>query len=171
MSNLELKYQQRNQALVRFGRTTKPKLVKEALKLKIGVYTGRFYAMLGTRYWRRNKLINAVGFKMAKEGVFLEKGVGRGYPIEAVQSRAISFSSVGRSKLPIESRFANKRVSAYKGLRAKGYNQKYISSALKGHKRFPKPWFNIIIEAELPPLADEIAKTDADILAAGVLIN
>lgn len=171
MSNLDAKYQQRNEALVRFGRTTKPKLIREAQSLKIGRYSGRFYSTLATRYWRRSRLINAVGFKMAKHGVFLQKGVGKGYPIEAVQSRNISYSNLGGRKIPVESRFANKKVLAYKGLQAKGYNQRYINNALKGHRRFPKPWFNNIVDAELPGLADEIAKTDADILASGILIN
>jgi len=42
---------------------------------------------------------------------------------------------------------------------------------MSGKKRQPKPWFNDVMQNRLPILANQVAKTDADIVANNLFIK
>lgn len=147
---------ERDNVARKWGKSTLSAVKSEAKSLGIRTYTGAFYRYLRDRYYKnRNNVIGAIGFAMPRHAVFVHKGVGRGYPIDAAQGNAL-----GQSASKIKA-----------SLRARGFNQTAVNSALKGKRRKPKPWFNPIIDRNINQLADELANADANIIAHNLTIN
>jgi hypothetical protein len=117
-------YYQRDREIQAWGKRSHGRLKTQIKSAGIKKYTGSLSRYMRDRYFRRAGILNAVGFKMPRHGVFVEKGVGRGYP-------------AGHSKL--------------------------------GRK--PKPWFNPVMEMEVPRLANIAAKHGVDIAAKRIFIN
>lgn len=153
-------YRQRDAALRQWGRSQIGPLKAEVESLKIRRHTGQFMRYLKDRYGRRSGRINSVAFQMPRHAIFLHKGVGRGYPIDAVGGRALGLSN------------SKKR----KALEARGYNNRAIGRFLSNtdkmaaKTRIPKPWFNPVMDRAVPQLADTMAKFDADLLARNIYI-
>lgn len=150
----------RNRDVMAWGKGQISPLRKEMRSLGIRRYSGEMHRFLRDRYFRRDGRINGIGFRMPRHGVFVHKGVGRGYPIEVANARIMGGT-------------ASKTRSA---LDTKGYNERAIkrfmspTGRLLGKQRKPKPWFNPIIDRSLPKLADTVAKHNADIVAHNVYI-
>ncbi|MHB1277258.1 MAG: hypothetical protein ACYC1Q_02555 [Bacteroidia bacterium] len=112
---------------------------------------------LKNRYYRKDQKIRAVGFRMPRHAVFVQKGVGRGYPIAAVGS-----AKGNRAKNMYSRGYKNEAIKRTLGR---------ISNAERMQRaRKPKAWFNPIIDRQLPKLADAVAKHNADIVAKNVFI-
>lgn len=153
-------YDERNAVIRAWFASQKPKLATEAKGLGINTYSGDFYKMLRAKtYVRQGKVIGG-GFGMPRHAIYVHKGVGRGYPIEVAGGQSIT------------------RTKAAQKLRDRGYNKSAIASTLavsmagkKNKKRKPKGWFNPIIDRNLPVLADQVARHDADIIATNIFID
>jgi len=90
-------------------------------------------------------VIDYIGFNMERHGVFVHKGVGRGYAMEG--------GMVVRGMKPREE---TKRY-------AKAKNRNIGIIKIDGDKnRRPVEWFNPILDAAMPGLADKIAEMNAD---------
>jgi len=48
--------------------------------------TGELYRKLGARSYKRGGIVDRVGFKLLRRGVFVEKGVGKGRPAGSAKS-------------------------------------------------------------------------------------
>lgn len=152
--------QEQNTAVKGWANMVTRKLKSSALQFKHGK-SGMVQRGSGTKYQRNeDKLVNSIGrkiymasglaegigFKIERHGVFVHKGVGRGYIMEAgVVIRGYKTSS-GIKK---QGTNANRSVASI---------QK-ISGSIKRH---PAPWFNPVIETTVPELADTIAVINAD---------
>ncbi len=157
---------ERDNVARKWGKSTLSAAKSEAKSLGIRSYSGSFYRYLRDRYYKnRNNVIGAIGFAMPRHAVFVHKGVGRGYPIDAD----------GRDL------FAKPSARQIIGsMRAKGYNNSTIKAALnktgfgaslKGKSRKPKPWFNPVVDRNINQLADELANADANIIANNLFID
>src|SRR5215212_4254521 len=113
--SLEIKYQERNAIASKWGRDTRKDIISEAKGLGVGVYSGRYYKQFRQRTYKSRGVVYAIAFNMIRHMVYVEKGVGRGYPIEVAQGR-----SLGQTK--------NKIAGT---LRGKGYNKTAILMYLK----------------------------------------
>jgi hypothetical protein len=113
--------------------------LKTALTTAKAVKTGKLRDSL-TKKIRTNRdgITSRISYGFERYGVFVEKGVGRGYPATRVTSGS-AFAKRGEN-------------STFKG-------------------RYPKPWFNETILAQMPELADEAAKEYADVTAERILIQ
>ncbi len=89
--------------------------------------------------------IDGVGFQFQRHGVFVHKGVGRGY--------VMSGGSVVLGRKP------GNAVTAY----AKAKNRAAGKTVLSGPvRRRPVEWFNPILDSNVPELADKVAQMNAD---------
>ena len=90
-------------------------------------------------------LVDGVGFLFERHGVFVHKGVGRGY--------VMSGGMVVRGYKP------GKEVAAY----AKAQNRAVGNTLLIGPvRRKPEEWFNPILDQNVPELADKVAQLNAN---------
>jgi len=101
-----------NQELTRWGRNVAAKLKRRQPTIARGV-----------KFRRQGDEIYAIGFGLRRYGVFVEKGVGRGYSYNGGSVRRKDGGPV---------------------------------------KRRPKPWFNPVIEEELPRLTAIVVKHTGD---------
>lgn len=153
-------FRKRDAAVRNWGRGQIGPLKNEVESLKIRRHTGQFMRYLKDKYNSRARRINSVAFQMPRYAIFLHKGVGRGYPIDAVGGRALGMTNTKKRK----------------ALEARGYNTGAIGRFLTntdkiGAKtRIPKPWFNPVMDRAVPKLADTLAQYDADIMARNVYI-
>lgn len=150
----------RNGDIIKWGKAQISPLKSEIRALGIKNYTGQMRRFLRDKYFRYNGKINGVGFAMPQHAVFVHKGVGRGYPIDASGGKALGLTN------------SRKR----KALEARGYNKRAIgrflsmSDKLGAKSRKPKPWFNPVIDRAVPVLADTVAKHNAEILEHNIYI-
>lgn len=150
----------RNGAVIQWGKAQIGPLKSEIRGLGIKNYTGQMRRFLRDKYFRWHGRINGVGFAMPQHAVFVHKGVGRGYPIDASAGRALGLSNTKKRKALLE----------------KGYNKKAVgrflsnSDKLGAKTRKPKPWFNPVIDRAVPQLANTVAKHNADILEHNIYI-
>jgi len=104
--------------------------LKDNLSYKPGYYYGQ---------------IDSVSYRFERHGVFVHKGVGRGY--------IMSGGVVVRGHKP------SKELIKY----AKAQNRAVGNTILSGPvRRQPADWFNIIMDKNVPELADKVAKLNAD---------
>lgn len=89
--------------------------------------------------------IDGVGYQFERHGVFVHKGVGRGY--------VMSGGSVVLGRKPTNA------VKAYAKQKNRGYGNTVLSGPVR---RRPVEWFNPILDANVPELADKIAVMNAD---------
>jgi hypothetical protein len=101
---------------------------------------------IGRKIYMASGLAEGIGFKIERHGVFVHKGVGRGYIMEG-----------------------GAVIRGYKtdpGLKKRAKNSKRTTAAIQKStgalKRHPAPWFNPVIENTVPELADKIAVINAD---------
>lgn len=152
-----MSYQDRNTAITGWGRATLPMLKREISSLGIRRYSGQMLNFLANKYYRKDQKIRAVGFRMPRHAVFVQKGVGRGYPIAAVGSAP-------------GSRAKNMASRGYKNAAIKRTIGRISNAQKMQRARKPKAWFNPIIDRQLPMLANAVAKHNADIVAKNVFI-
>jgi len=89
--------------------------------------------------------IESVSYRFERHGVFVHKGVGRGY--------IMSGGVVVRGYKP------SKEAKAY----AKAKNRAIGNTILSGPvRRQPADWFNPIMDQNVPELADKVAQMNAD---------
>lgn len=117
-----------NQGVRASGKSIKEKLKASLSDLGIG-QTGELFKTINTTYKKNHGEIYAVGISITRAGVFVEKGVGRGVPIDSAKSNS---NIIGRVK---------------------------------------KPWFNPVIEKELPKLADFVVRENANAIIDTIKIN
>ena len=90
-------------------------------------------------------MVDYIGFNFERHGVFVHKGVGRGYVMEG--------------GMVIRARKPSKQQQQY----AKDQNRAIGNTRLEGGmNRSPEEWFNPILDAALPGLADKVAEMNAD---------
>jgi len=90
-------------------------------------------------------LVDGVGYQFERHGVFVHKGVGRGYIM------------VGGVVVP--GRRPGNEVKQY----AKAKNREATSMVYSGpSRRQPAEWFNPVLDKHVPELADKVAKMNAD---------
>jgi hypothetical protein len=101
---------------------------------------------LGHKFYMSYGMAEGVGFKLERHGVFVHKGVGRGY--------------VMNDGVVIRGYKTGKEEKLY----AKAKNRDIGKNIPTGGtmKRRPVEWFNPILDATLPELADKIAVINAD---------
>jgi hypothetical protein len=152
--------QEQNTAVKGWANMVTRKLKSSALQFKHGK-SGMVQRGSGTKYQRNeDKLVNSIGrkiymasglaegigFKIERHGVFVHKGVGRGYIMEGgVVIRGYRTES-GLKK------------QAKNSTRSVASKQKTTGTM----NRHPAPWFNPVIENTVPELADKIAVINAD---------
>ncbi len=151
--------QARNQAIRKWFNAQVTPLAMSAVHLGIKPYSGQFYSMFKTKIYQRNGKVIGGGYGMPRHAIYVHKGVGRGYPIE------LAGGGITRKK-------------AAERLTNKGYNKTAISNYLAvimagkhNKKRKPKPWFNPVIDRNLPVLANEVQKHDANIISERIFIQ
>ena len=91
--------------------------------------------------------IDRITYTFPRHGVFFHKGVGRGYVMQG--------SSVVRGSK------VNKQTKGYADAKGRSIGAMVISGK-NGLFRRPQEWFNPVIEANIPTLADMIAAMRAD---------
>lgn len=93
-------FSQFNERARAFARRSPYHFVRSILSLRIGKsydLADGFNASLGMQYGVASKIT----YKFLRYGVFVEKGVGRGYPIESIKSNsAIINSASGKGREP-----------------------------------------------------------------------
>ncbi|KAF0198404.1 MAG: hypothetical protein FD166_1457 [Bacteroidetes bacterium] len=89
--------------------------------------------------------VDGVGYQFERHGVFVHKGVGRGYVI------------VGDVVVP------GRRPGNEEKQYAKSQNREAKSIILAGpSRRKPAEWFNPVLDQHIPELADKVAQMNAD---------
>lgn len=89
--------------------------------------------------------VDGVGYQFERHGVFVQKGVGRGYIMVG--------GVVVRGRRP------GNEVKQY----AKAQNREANSIILSGLvRRRPADWFNQLLDQHVPELADKVAQMNAD---------
>jgi hypothetical protein len=152
--------QEQNIAVKGWANMVTRKLKSSALRFKHGK-SGMVQRGSGTKYQRNeDKLINSIGrkiymasglaegigFKIERHGVFVHKGVGRGYIMEGgVVIRGYKTTS-------------GKKTVDGKSNRSVASKQKTTGTM----NRHPTHWFNPVIENTVPELADKIAVINAE---------
>jgi hypothetical protein len=152
--------QEQNTAVKGWANMVTRKLKSSALQFRHGK-SGMVQRGTGTKYQRNeDKLINSIGrkiymasglaegigFKIERHGVFVHKGVGRGYIMEGgVVIRGYK-TPLGIKK---QAKNSNRSVAS----------KQKISGTINRH---PAPWFNPVIENTVPELADKIAVINAE---------
>ena len=101
---------------------------------------------LNAKIYKNDGLADGVGIKIERHGVFVQKGVGRGY--------ITSGGFVTRGKK------TNKDVQLYAKAQNRAVASKKVTSG--GMNRSPVDWFNSIIEASMPELIEKITNINAD---------
>lgn len=100
---------------------------------------------LNAKIYKSYGVAEGVGIKIERHGVFLQKGVGRGYVMNA--------GTVTRGIKP------GKDAKLY----AKAKNRAVGTMVTGGGmNRHPVDWFNAILDAYVPELADKVTKINAD---------
>jgi hypothetical protein len=112
MFRSQVNIEQYNAALTAWGRSVAGKLKRKQPTIARGV-----------KFRRNGDEIYAIGFGLRRHGVFVEKGVGRGYEYNGGNVRRKDGGPV---------------------------------------KRRPSPWFNPIMEAEIPRLTDIVKRYTGD---------
>jgi hypothetical protein len=92
--------------------------------------------------------IDRISFRFAQHGVYLHKGVGRGYAM------------VGGKVMRVSGSVGGMFTKRYASLKNREYKPKILSDLAM--KREPVDWFNPVIEASLDGLADLVAEMRAD---------
>lgn len=153
-------YEQRNAVIRTWFNAQVLPLGMNAVHLGIKPYSGAFYNTFKAKTYMRDHKIIGGGFGMPRHAIYVHKGVGRGYPIEIAGRQSIT------------------RTKAAQKLQDRGYNKTAIANTLavsmagkQNKKRKPKEWFNPIIDRNLPVLADQVARHDADIIANNIFID
>lgn len=112
---------------------------------------------LNAKIYKNYGLAEGVGIKIERHGVFVQKGVGRGY--------------IASGGFVIRGKKNSKDVQLY----AKAQNRAVASKkATTGTmNRRPVDWFNSIIEANMPELIEKITNINADAVVkqANILIK
>ncbi len=118
-----------NKGIQERGKKLEGKLRSKLSQLGIG-QTGQLMNSLRVTYKKSYGDINAIGITLTKGGVMVEKGVGRGVPIDSAKTNADLFGG-----------------------------------------RVAKPWFNPVMDSEIPDLADFISSQNADQLVNALKIK
>ena len=121
-------------------------------------------ASIGKKIYKKYDVSEGVGFKIERHGVFVQKGVGRGYKmINGVVVRTAKH-------LPMDQQASNHKWGfGIKALKLKG--KKVGRGPASGRKRRPVDWFNSSINVNLPDLADQIAIINANAVINSLHIN
>lgn len=90
-------------------------------------------------------MVDYIGFNFERHGVFVHKGVGRGY--------------VMQGGMVIRARKPSKEKQAYAKAKNRSIGNQEIDAAMK---RRAVEWFNPVLNAVLPGLADRVAEMNAD---------
>lgn len=101
---------------------------------------------LNYKIYKNYALAEGVGIKIERHGVFVQKGVGRGY----ISTGGVVTRGVKNSK----------EVKQYASAKNRAVNQKTVIGGSINRK--PVDWFNSILNQHVPELADKIAKINAD---------
>lgn len=88
-------------------------------------------------------ITDRVAIKFERHGVFVHKGVGRGYEMKAGMVTRTPQNLIGILK--------NKRMTVHEKINARS-----------SIARQPYEWFNPVLEQSLPELADKLAEINAD---------
>ena len=87
----------RNAAVRQWNSENIPLLKAEMQKLGIKKYSGAMMSYLKSRfYFTQQKDIRGIGYKMPRHAVFVHKGVGLGYGINGVTTKALG----GKKRIP-----------------------------------------------------------------------
>ena len=125
---------QLNSDVSRWSYLTRNELVQKLNSMNIR-QTGKLLKSISYNLRKYHGEVERITFKFPRHGIFVEKGVGRGYPIESVR------------------------------------NTSAMLSVMSGKKRYPKPWFNPVMDDELPALADTVAKHYGDLSVKHIKIK
>lgn len=98
---------------------------KTSFVMRKGRMEGKLFESISARLSKKMGIIELVSFQFERHGVFVHKGVGRGY---RVNGNAVIRTSKGPMQMP----------------------------------RNPAPWFNIVLDVQVPILADQIAVLNAN---------
>lgn len=101
---------------------------------------------LNYKIYKNYALAEGVGIKIERHGVFVQKGVGRGY---IMSGGTVMRGFKTRKEVKLYAKAQNRAV-AEKTATQGGINRK------------PVDWFNSILNQHVPELADKIAKINAD---------
>lgn len=101
---------------------------------------------LNAKIYKNYGLAEGVGIKIERHGVFVQKGVGRGYIMQGGQV--------------MRGYTTGKMVKLYAKNKNRGLKEKVVTQG--GMNRKPVDWFNAILNMHVPELADKIAKINAD---------
>lgn len=89
------------------------------------------------RMYQQYGIYEGIGFGIQRHGVFVHKGVGRGYQIRGGMVVRVDGSGVGRKRL----------------------DRKPVAGPIM---RMPVDWFNTVIDANTNKLADDVADANAN---------
>jgi hypothetical protein len=93
-----------------------------------------------------NGEIDKLSYHFVRHGIFVHKGVGRGYVL------------IGGNVVHIKGYMTKKSIVDFGKRRGKTYTTAFDSNL----KRKPKEWFNPVVAQNIERLADMIAEMDAD---------
>lgn len=126
MAEEKLNTEELNQDVKNWSKETLGKL--KAMLQMLGIRdTGELLKSLKGKVGFDFGVANRISFGLKIQGIWVEKGVGKGYPIESVKGNGVIIQAAGK----------------------------------KG--RVPKPWFNPVLNEQLPRLADMVAEKYGDI--------
>lgn len=146
-----------NEMIKKWSAMVRRKMLSNTLKLtkgKVGTVTRGSAGKTRIEYKLRDNLfyrtrysygeIESVGYSFERHGVFVHKGVGRGY-------------------IMIGNTVVRGRRSGDSNNRSKSKERDAMSVILTGRvKRKPVDWFNKVIDKNVPELANKVAEMNAD---------
>lgn len=101
---------------------------------------------LNAKIYKNYGMAEGVGIKIERHGVFVQKGVGRGYIMQGGQV--------------MRGYTTGKMVKMYAKNKNRALMEKVVTQG--GMNRKPVDWFNAILNQYVPELADKIAQINAD---------
>jgi hypothetical protein len=99
-----------NNAVRKWGRTTKQEMITEAGRLGINMREGGGFSQLRNGFGTRNGEIIRVSYGMKRHLIYVHKGVGRGWPISRVGGTASALAG-GRKPKPFFNNIIDRRIN------------------------------------------------------------
>lgn len=95
----EIDWDKFNQDAKAFSNSSEKKFISTIIALNI-IETSDLLESMKTALKLEFGIASKISYKFARHGVFVEKGVGRGWPIERIKNNTAIVSSAGKGRAP-----------------------------------------------------------------------
>jgi len=151
-----------NQKITEWGEKT-GRDIRSSIRMLTSKGKGDLLKSLRLKTAKRYGEIDKISYHFLRHGIFLHKGLGRGYAMVGGKVTRVSGSAKDtRIWGGIEYRKAGIKLSV-----SRNYKPKVLTSSSINRK--PKEWFNPVIIRDIDKLADIIAEMNADRIVNNVM--